>query len=140
MDQVMEIGQREAEETMRALARVEGIFAGEHLIAPRGLSVFILAINLFAKPPRILGVDTNLQERCQKGKWGLKLKRPDEVCIGCLVLIAVLPAGVSSGGAVSAALRLSATVNNATIVCIICDRGDRYLSTGVSTSCHRCIS
>ena len=28
MDQVMEIGQREAEETMRALARVEGIFAG----------------------------------------------------------------------------------------------------------------
>ena len=31
----------------------------------------------------------------------------------------------------SAALRLSATVSNATIVCIICDRGDRYLSTGV---------
>ena len=30
----------------------------------------------------------------------------------------------------SAALRLSAEVNNATIVCIICDRGDRYLSTG----------
>ena len=31
MDQVMEIGQREAEETMRALARVEGIFAGIRL-------------------------------------------------------------------------------------------------------------
>ena len=40
-------------------------------------------------------------------------------------------AGVSSGGAVAAALKLSATVENATIVVIICDRGDRYLSTGV---------
>jgi cysteine synthase B len=39
--------------------------------------------------------------------------------------------GVSSGGAVSAALKLSEQVNNATIVVIICDRGDRYLSTGV---------
>ncbi len=39
--------------------------------------------------------------------------------------------GVSSGGAVSAALELSGQVNNATIVVIICDRGDRYLSTGV---------
>lgn len=39
--------------------------------------------------------------------------------------------GVSSGGSVAAALRLSETVNNAVIVCIICDRGDRYLSTGV---------
>ncbi len=57
---VMDISQREAEETMRAMARVEGIFAG-----------------------------------------------------------------VSSGGAVSAALRLSAEVENATIVAIICDRGDR---------------
>ena len=39
--------------------------------------------------------------------------------------------GVSSGGAVAAALRLSKHVENATIVVIICDRGDRYLSTGV---------
>lgn len=39
--------------------------------------------------------------------------------------------GVSSGGAVSAALKLSEHVNNAVIVAIICDRGDRYLSTGV---------
>lgn len=61
----MDISQREAEGTMRALAHVEGIFAGP-----------------------------------------------------------------SSGGAVSAALRLSATLQNATIVAIICDRGDRYLSTG----------
>lgn len=39
--------------------------------------------------------------------------------------------GVSSGGAVSAALQLSRQVENATIVAIVCDRGDRYLSTGV---------
>ena len=40
-------------------------------------------------------------------------------------------AGVSSGGAVAAALRLSQELENAVIVAIICDRGDRYLSTGV---------
>ena len=40
-------------------------------------------------------------------------------------------AGVSSGGAVAAALRLSEEVENAVIVVIICDRGDRYLSTGI---------
>ena len=40
-------------------------------------------------------------------------------------------AGVSSGGAIAAALKLSAEVQKATIVAIICDRGDRYLSTGV---------
>ena len=40
-------------------------------------------------------------------------------------------AGVSSGGAVAAALQLSRELENATIVAIICDRGDRYLSTGV---------
>lgn len=39
--------------------------------------------------------------------------------------------GVSSGGAVAAALRLSAELENATIVTVICDRGDRYLSTGL---------
>ena len=69
VDQVMDIGQQEAEETMKALARQEGIFCG-----------------------------------------------------------------VSSGGAVAGALRLSEQVENATIVCIICDRGDRYLSTGVFNS------
>ncbi|WP_166251527.1 cysteine synthase CysM [Marinobacter salicampi] len=66
VDQVIDIGQQEAEETMRALAKKEGIFAG-----------------------------------------------------------------VSSGGSVAAALQLSAQVENAVIVAIICDRGDRYLSTGV---------
>lgn len=40
-------------------------------------------------------------------------------------------AGISSGGAVAAALELSKHVENAVIVTIICDRGDRYLSTGV---------
>jgi len=40
-------------------------------------------------------------------------------------------AGISSGGAVAAALRLADEVTDAVIVTIICDRGDRYLSTGV---------
>jgi cysteine synthase B len=40
-------------------------------------------------------------------------------------------AGISSGGAVAVALRMSATLRNAVIVTIICDRGDRYLTTGV---------
>ena len=66
VDQVLEMGQQEAEDTMRALAREEGIFCG-----------------------------------------------------------------VSSGGCVAGALRRSQEVDNATIVAIICDRGDRYLSTGV---------
>jgi S-sulfo-L-cysteine synthase (O-acetyl-L-serine-dependent) len=39
--------------------------------------------------------------------------------------------GVSAGGAVAGALRVAATTENALIVAIICDRGDRYLSTGV---------
>lgn len=40
-------------------------------------------------------------------------------------------AGISSGGALYAALQLSKQVENAVIVTIVCDRGDRYLSTGV---------
>jgi cysteine synthase B len=39
--------------------------------------------------------------------------------------------GISSGGALNVALRISQQVQNATIVFIVCDRGDRYLSTGV---------
>jgi cysteine synthase B len=42
--------------------------------------------------------------------------------------------GVSSGGAVAAMLRLSRELENATLVAIICDRGDRYLSSGVFDS------
>lgn len=40
-------------------------------------------------------------------------------------------AGISTGGALAVALRVSAGVENATIVFIACDRGDRYLSTGI---------
>jgi S-sulfo-L-cysteine synthase (O-acetyl-L-serine-dependent) len=40
-------------------------------------------------------------------------------------------AGISSGGAMYVALRVAAEVKNAVIVSIVCDRGDRYLSTGV---------
>jgi cysteine synthase B len=40
-------------------------------------------------------------------------------------------AGISSGGALCAALRIAGQVRDATIVSIVCDRGDRYLSTGV---------
>ncbi|MGB4811576.1 MAG: cysteine synthase CysM [Methylophilaceae bacterium] len=43
-------------------------------------------------------------------------------------------AGISSGGSLYAALQLSKEVENATIVSIVCDRGDRYLSTGVFPS------
>jgi len=39
--------------------------------------------------------------------------------------------GISSGGALEVAMRISQRVENATIVFIVCDRGDRYLSTGV---------
>lgn len=40
-------------------------------------------------------------------------------------------AGISSGGALHVALRIARNLKNATVVCIVCDRGDRYLSTGV---------
>lgn len=43
-------------------------------------------------------------------------------------------AGVSSGGAMHAALELEKSVNNSTIVTIVCDRGDRYLSSGLFDS------
>ncbi len=66
VDRIIDMGQTEAEETMRRLAREEGIFCG-----------------------------------------------------------------VSSGGSVAGALRIAREVENATIVAIICDRGDRYLSTGI---------
>jgi cysteine synthase B len=71
VDRIVDMGQVEAEEVMRRLAREEGIFCG-----------------------------------------------------------------VSSGGSVAAALRLSREVENAVIVAIICDRGDRYLSTGVHDAAH----
>jgi cysteine synthase B len=69
VDRIMDVGQQEAEDVTRLLAREEGIFCG-----------------------------------------------------------------VSSGGAMAAALRLSGEVAHAVIVTIVCDRGDRYLSTGVFPS------
>ena len=39
--------------------------------------------------------------------------------------------GISAGGACAVALRIAREVANATIVFVVCDRGDRYLSTGV---------
>lgn len=42
--------------------------------------------------------------------------------------------GISSGGAVAASVKLAAELTNATLVTIICDRGDRYISTGVFPS------
>jgi S-sulfo-L-cysteine synthase (O-acetyl-L-serine-dependent) len=66
IDRILEVGQQDAEEMTRRLAREEGIFAG-----------------------------------------------------------------ISSGGALFAAMQLSQTLENAVIVSIVCDRGDRYLSTGV---------
>ncbi|MDD3610410.1 MAG: cysteine synthase CysM [Halothiobacillaceae bacterium] len=48
-----------------------------------------------------------------------------------LATVEGLLAGISSGGALAAALRLAEEVENATIVSIVCDRGDRYFSTGV---------
>ena len=66
VDQIIDMGQKEAEETMKKMATQEGIFCG-----------------------------------------------------------------VSSGGSVAAALRISKKTNDAVIVAIVCDRGDRYLSTGI---------
>lgn len=43
-------------------------------------------------------------------------------------------AGISSGGALAAALKISSDIENSVIVFIICDRGDRYLSTGIFSS------
>lgn len=54
-----------------------------------------------------------------------------EHCMRALARQEGIFCGVSSGGAVAAALQLSEQCYNAVIVCIICDRGDRYLSTGV---------
>ncbi len=56
-----------------------------------------------------------------------------EVTMRALATEEGISCGVSSGGAVHAALQLSQELEQATIVAIICDRGDRYLSTGVFT-------
>ncbi|HYW03129.1 MAG TPA: cysteine synthase CysM [Gammaproteobacteria bacterium] len=68
-----------------------------------------------ARVDRIIDVS---QEEAEEGARGLAAREG-------------IFAGVSSGGAVAAALRLSAEVSEAVIVAIVCDRGDRYVSTGV---------
>lgn len=71
-----------------------------------------------ARVDRVLDIDQQLAEQTMK-------RLAAEEGIFC---------GVSSGGAVAAALQISAEVEHAVIVAIICDRGDRYLSTGVFDS------
>ena len=68
-----------------------------------------------ARVDRIIDIDQAAAEDTAR-----RLAREEGVCCG-----------VSSGGAVAAALRLSAEVERAVIVTVICDRGDRYLSTGL---------
>ena len=68
-----------------------------------------------ARVDRIIDIDQTAAEEMTR-----RLAREEGICCG-----------VSAGGAVAAALQLSAEVENAVIVTIICDRGDRYLSTGL---------
>ena len=63
-------------------------------------------------------------------------QREAEDCMRRLAREEGIFCGVSSGGAVAAMLRLSQEVENAVMVAIICDRGDRYLSTGVYDTPH----
>jgi cysteine synthase B len=66
-------------------------------------------------------VDQTLDVSQQEAEWTMReLARQEGIF-----------AGVSSGGALAVALRLSKQLENAVIVSIACDRGDRYLSTGV---------
>ena len=57
--------------------------------------------------------------------------RSVETIIGRLATDEGIFAGISAGGACEVALRIASEVAKATIVFIVCDRGDRYLSTGV---------
>ncbi len=68
-----------------------------------------------ARVDRIIDIDQAEAEKITR-----RLAREEGICCG-----------VSAGGAVAAALRLMAEVEHAVIVTIICDRGDRYLSTGL---------
>ncbi|MBV1915613.1 MAG: cysteine synthase CysM [Pseudomonadales bacterium] len=61
-------------------------------------------------------------------------QQESEDCMRALAREEGIFCGVSSGGAVAGALAISREVENAVIVAVICDRGDRYLSTGVFSS------
>ena len=72
------------------------------------------------EPERVDGVlDVTLEESLVMMR---RLAREEGICCG-----------VSSGGAVAGALRVAAEIGQGVVVAIICDRGDRYLSTGVFT-------
>ncbi|MFQ2210689.1 cysteine synthase CysM [Aeromonas caviae] len=72
------------------------------------------------EPTRVDGVlDVTLEESLVMMR---RLAREEGICCG-----------VSSGGAVAGALRVAAEIGQGVVVAIICDRGDRYLSTGVFT-------
>lgn len=72
------------------------------------------------EPERVDGVlDVTLEESLVMMR---RLAREEGICCG-----------VSSGGAVAGALRVAAAIGQGVVVAIICDRGDRYLSTGVFT-------
>ncbi|HAS50259.1 MAG TPA: cysteine synthase B [Gammaproteobacteria bacterium] len=68
-----------------------------------------------ARVDRVIDIDQTEAEAVTR-----RLAREEGICCG-----------VSAGGAVAAALQVSLAVENAVIVTIICDRGDRYLSTGL---------
>lgn len=110
VDTVLEISEREADETMRALAKVEGIFAGRSSVQYYCGAICTILPN------------KSLDLKGWPRKWNATVD--PSPCFSSA-------AGVSSGGAVSAAIRLSSRVNNATICVIVCDRGDRYLSSGM---------
>ncbi|STQ90593.1 cysteine synthase CysM [Iodobacter fluviatilis] len=76
---------------------------------------YVPAICDFSKLDRVMEVNQALAEETTR-----RLAREEGIF-----------AGISSGGALAAALQLSQEVENAVIVSIVCDRGDRYLSTGV---------
>lgn len=76
---------------------------------------YVPAICDFSKLDRMMEVNQRLAEETTR-----RLAREEGIF-----------AGISSGGALAAALQLSQEVENAVIVSIVCDRGDRYLSTGV---------
>jgi cysteine synthase B len=78
-------------------------------------AAYVPAICDFSRIDRIIDVRQDAAEEMTR-----RLAREEGLCVG-----------ISSGGAMHVALELSRELSNATIVCILCDRGDRYLSTGV---------
>jgi len=72
-----------------------------------------------------------IYERARVDRLETVSQRDAEEMARCMAREEGIFAGISSGGALVVALRISREVRKATIVSIVCDRGDRYLSTGV---------